>query len=129
MKKIVLFDGDCLFCNGSVQFIMKRDPKAHFQFASLQSEPGERLLRQLNIPSTMDSLVLIEGNQYYTKSTAALKICLGLKGLWKVFFVFIVVPSCMRDRVYDYIARNRYKWFGASNECKLPSADERERFL
>lgn len=129
MKKIVLFDGDCHFCNKSVQFILKRDPKAFFQFASLQSEIGQELIHQYKIPQHIDSLVLIDSNRYYIKSTAALRICLNLKGLWKTCFILTIVPKWIRDRFYDYIAKNRYKWFGTNSTCKIPTDEERERFL
>lgn len=129
MRRIVLFDGQCHFCDASVQFILARDRKATFQFASLQSEVGQELLKQLSVPSDINSLVLIEGSHYYTKSTAALKIAKQLDGLWKLFYGAILIPRPIRDMFYRYIAKNRYKWFGKKETCQLPSVEQRERFL
>ena len=86
MKRIVLFDGECNFCNSSVQFIIKRDPAAHFLFSSLQSETGEKYVKQYNVPDDVDSLVLIENGKAYTKSSAALHIAKKLDGLWHLLF-------------------------------------------
>ena len=129
MRRIVLFDGECHFCDASVQFILARDQKATIQFASLQSEVGQELLKQLSVPSDINSLVLIEGAHYYTKSTAALKIAKQLDGLWKLFYGAILIPKPIRDGLYRYIAKNRYKWFGKKELCQLPSVEQRERFL
>ena len=130
MKRIILFDGDCNFCDTSVQFIIKRDPAAHFNFTSLQSEVGQELVKQHTIPSDVDSLVLIENGKAFTKSSAALHIAKKLDGLWHLFFLFILVPRPIRDSVYDFVARNRYKWFGKKEDaCALPSPEIRKRFL
>lgn len=129
MKKIVLFDGICNFCNQSVQFIIRRDPKQHFQFASLQSNMGEKLKKELQIPHHLDSLIVIEENRYYTKSTAALKIARHLQSPFRLFYVLIVVPKPIRDIVYQWIAKNRYKWFGKRSSCMIPNATDRKRFL
>lgn len=129
MKRILLFDGECNFCDASVQFIIKLDPKALFQFASLQSEVGRALLKEYDVPENTDSIVFIEDDQHFTESTAALKITRNLSGLWKLFYVFVVVPKPVRDLVYRWIAKNRYKWFGKKQECMLPSPEQRKRFL
>ncbi|MGN7476768.1 thiol-disulfide oxidoreductase DCC family protein [Solibacillus silvestris] len=129
MKHIVLFDGECNFCDASVQFIIMRDRKALFQFASLQSDVGAALLKQYEVPENTDSIVFVEDGKYYTESTAALKIARNLSGLWKLFYAFIVVPKPVRDLVYRRIAKNRYKWFGKKQECLLPSPEQRKRFL
>lgn len=129
MRRIVLFDGECHFCDASVQFILARDKKATIQFASLQSEVGQALLKEFSVPNDVDSLVLIEGAHYYTKSTAALKIAKQLDGLWKLSYSAILIPRPIRDTVYRYIAKNRYKWFGKKEMCQLPSMEQRERFL
>jgi predicted DCC family thiol-disulfide oxidoreductase YuxK len=129
MEKIILFDGICNFCNASVQFIIKRDPQAQFRFASLQSEAGKKLLTKYKIPQDMNSLIFIDGEKYYTKSSAALTVCKHLKGFWKLFYVFILVPRLLRDRFYDFIARNRYQWFGKKESCMIPTPDIRNRFL
>ncbi|MFB6465921.1 thiol-disulfide oxidoreductase DCC family protein [Cytobacillus sp. Hz8] len=129
MKGIILFDGECNFCNGSVQFVLKRDAKAHYQFASLQSEIGKKLLKQYHIPENVDSLVLIEQKQYYLKSQAALRICKNLRGIWKLGSLFFVIPTPIRDVAYDFIAKKRYQWFGKSESCMLPTPDMKKRFL
>jgi predicted DCC family thiol-disulfide oxidoreductase YuxK len=130
MKRVVLFDGDCNFCDSSVQFIIKRDPAAHFLFTSLQSEIGMELTMQHAIPAEVDSLVLIENGKAFTKSSAALRIAKKLDGLWHLLFLFIIVPRKIRDKVYDYVAANRYKWFGKKDDaCTLPSPDQRKRFI
>ncbi len=128
MKKIILFDGECHFCNGSVQFIIKRDPKGIFSFASLQSEIGQSLLNEFNIPKEEDSLILISGNRCFSKSSAALNICKDLRYLWKFCYFFIIIPISIRDGVYNLIAKNRYKLFKKTS-CNIPSPEEKKRFL
>lgn len=130
MKRIILFDGVCNFCDASVQFIIKRDPAAHFLFTSLQSEKGLELTKKYAIPEDVDSLVLIENGKAFTKSSAALRIAKKMDGLWHLFFVFILVPRKIRDIFYDYFATNRYKWFGKKEDaCMLPSVEQRKRFI
>ncbi|WP_342472278.1 thiol-disulfide oxidoreductase DCC family protein [Metasolibacillus sp. FSL H7-0170] len=125
---IVLFDGECHFCDASVQFIIKRDPKGYFQFASLQSEVGRGLLERYQVPKA-DSIVLIENGRYFLQSTAALKIARRLQGFWRFAYVFIAVPTGVRNFAYNKLAKNRYKWFGKKELCELPSQDIRQRFL
>lgn len=129
MEKIVLFDGECNFCDRSVQFIIKRDPKGYFKFASLQSDIGKELLKKHHAPNDIDSFVLIENHHCYFKSTAALRVCKNLKGGWKTLYVLLVVPKPIRDLFYGIIAKNRYKWFGKKESCMLPTPEERKRFL
>ena len=129
MRRIILFDGECNFCDASVQFILKRDRNAVFQFTSLQGDVGQGLLAQFGVPADLTTLVLIEGEHAYTKSTAALKIAKQLDGLWKLGYIAIVIPKPLSDSVYSYIAKNRYKWFGKKEACMLPTAEQRNRFL
>jgi predicted DCC family thiol-disulfide oxidoreductase YuxK len=129
MKPVVLFDGECNFCDSSVQFIIKRDEKEVFQFASLQSEAGEQLLEKFKVPADVDSMILIENSKVYYKSAAALRICRSLHGAWKLVYLLIVVPRPIGDLLYDFIARNRYKWFGKKDSCMLPPPHIRKRFL
>ena len=129
MSSIVLFDGLCNLCNGSVQFIIRRDPKACFKFASLQSDIGNSLLEEYNIPRNTDSFILIENGKYYQRSTAALRVCKHLKGFWKVFYIFIIVPRPVRDLVYWFVSKNRYKWFGKQDSCMMPTVEYKQRFL
>ena len=129
MSAIVMFDGECNFCDASVHFIIKRDPNAYFQFAALQSNAGSELKKKYQIPEQIDSFILIKDNQVYKYSDGALEVCRHLKGLWKMLYILKVVPRPIRNRVYKYIAKNRYKWFGKKDECMVPSPEVRSRFL
>lgn len=129
---IVLFDGVCNFCNNSVQFILKRDKTAYFHFASLQSDIGQQLLREYGLLETadkIDSVVLIENGKAYTHSTAALRIARKLTWCWKMLYGIILVPPFLRNAVYRWIARNRYRWFGKRDACMIPEPQWRSRFL
>ncbi|KYD15717.1 thiol-disulfide oxidoreductase DCC family protein [Geobacillus sp. 44B] len=128
MNTIILFDGVCSLCSASVQFIIARDPHAVFRFASLQSEAGEALRQKFGVPE-VDSLVLLEDGRYYTKSSAALRICRRLAGAWKLFCIFWLVPKPLRDYVYGFVAKHRYEWFGKRDHCLMPTPDIRARFL
>lgn len=131
-KKIILFDGVCNLCNNSVQFVIKRDKKDVFRFASLQSEAGQKLLAERGIdPEKTDSIVLIEPDvAYYTKSQAAIEIASELGGGWSFLRVFeYILPVSLRDRVYDFIASNRYKWYGKKDQCMVPTPELKDRFL
>ncbi|MEH7379614.1 thiol-disulfide oxidoreductase DCC family protein [Bacillus sp. JJ1533] len=129
MNHIILFDGVCNFCNSSVQFILKRDSKQMYRFASLQSEAGKALLKKHGIPEDMNSFVLIEGERYFTKSNAALRICRNLKGAYRLLSICRIIPTPIRDIFYHVIANNRYKWFGKQESCLLPPPEVRKRFL
>lgn len=127
---LVLFDGVCNFCNFWVKFIYKRDKKAAFRFASLQSEAARPFLLRFQLSDeTFDSVVLIEQDKIYTESSAALRICRKLDGAWKLMYGFILVPKPVRDVIYRFVARNRYRWFGRRESCMLPTKQMRERFL
>jgi predicted DCC family thiol-disulfide oxidoreductase YuxK len=129
-RPIVLFDGVCNLCNGSVTFIVKRDPGRRFRFAALQSAAGATLLRQFGLPAdALDTLVLVEGNRAFTRSTASLRVARRLSGLWPLLYALIVVPRPIRDLLYGVVARNRYRWFGRRDACMMPTPDLRERFL
>jgi predicted DCC family thiol-disulfide oxidoreductase YuxK len=127
---IILFDGVCNLCSSSVQFIIKRDPKARYKFASLQSDFGQRFLEEKNL-STADfhSLIVIKNGAYLQRSDAALEIARHLSGLWPVFDAFKFLPRLLRDPVYNWISRNRYNWFGKKESCWLPTVELRSRFL
>lgn len=129
MNNIILFDGICNFCDSSVQFIIKRDKRALYKFASIQSDRGQEILRKHHVPAEMDSIILVRNDKCYYKSSAALRICKNLKGVWKLFYCFLIVPKPLRDYLYEIIARNRYKWFGKKDSCTLPSPEIRKRFL
>jgi predicted DCC family thiol-disulfide oxidoreductase YuxK len=125
----VLFDGVCNVCNGLVQFIIKRDPGALFQFASLQSDEAQQLLDVYQQPSSLDSIVLLHKGKVYTESTAILQICRKLTGLWKLLYALIVIPKPIRNGLYRWFARNRYRWFGQQESCMIPTPEIRQRFL
>ncbi|WP_430784653.1 thiol-disulfide oxidoreductase DCC family protein [Virgibacillus flavescens] len=129
MSKLLLFDGECNFCDNSVQFIIKRDPGAIYKFAALQSDAGLEVLKTYQIPLHIDSFLLIDGKKYFTKSSAALRVCKNLTGLWKLLYIFILVPKPLRDFAYSIVAKNRYKWFGKKDNCMIPTSDIRDRFL
>lgn len=129
---IVLFDGVCNLCNASVQFIIDRDPRAELRFASLQSGPAAKLFEEHGMKAPEgdpDSILLVEDGKIYERSTAALRIARRMSGLWSVLYAFIVVPRPIRDFVYKIIARNRYRWFGKSEMCRVPTPELRARFL
>lgn len=128
MKYIILFDGECNFCDSSVQFIIKRDPEAKFNFAAINSPIGADMISKFQL-SNVDSLVLVHEDKCYTKSTAALKIAKELNSPLKATYLFIIVPKPLRDPLYDFIARNRYKWFGKKEVCNIPSKEDRQRFI
>ncbi|MEM1269121.1 MAG: thiol-disulfide oxidoreductase DCC family protein [Bacteroidota bacterium] len=129
-KSILLFDGVCNLCNGAVNFVIDRDADGQVMFAPLQSDVGRELLvsRGLN-PDALDSLVLIEEGQAFQRSTAALRVARHLDGPWRFLYAFRVVPRVIRDAVYDLVARSRYSMFGKQDACRLPTPDERARFL
>jgi len=127
---IILFDGVCNFCDKSVNFIIKRDTKDQFLYAPLNSEAGIDFIKtQSEKVKNTDSIILITNNKVYSKSTAAIKIVSKLKGLWFLMSLFYIVPSFIRDTVYDYIAKNRYQWFGKLDSCKVINVKEKNKFL
>lgn len=127
---VILFDGVCNFCNGSIDFIAKRDPAGRFRFASLQSEAGRQLLRNHGLPENdLDTMVLVDTDGAHVRSTAGLRIVRGLRPPWPLLYAFIVLPRPLRDALYNVIARNRYRWFGKRETCRLPTPAERDRFL
>jgi predicted DCC family thiol-disulfide oxidoreductase YuxK len=127
---VVLFDGVCNLCNGSVQFIVRHDPAGRFRFASLQSEAGQALLRRHGLdPADLFSVILVEGGRAYARSDAALRIAWGLSGPVRAAGVLRVVPRPLRDAVYGWVARNRYRWCGRREACMIPTPELRSRFL
>lgn len=129
-KPIILFDGVCNLCNSTVQFIISRDPEGTFQFASLQSGAGQRLLEQFDLPADeFESFILVEGDEYYIKSTAALRIAKHMGGVYSWLYPFRVVPRVIRDALYDLVADHRYQLFGRREQCMMPSPKIKSRFL
>ncbi|MFI5323635.1 MAG: thiol-disulfide oxidoreductase DCC family protein, partial [Thermodesulfobacteriota bacterium] len=118
---LIIFDGVCNYCCGMVNFIIKGDPRGMFRFAPFQSAVAERILGQFNYPATnLDSFVLIENRKLYTRSEAGLRVQKLLGGIHALLYAFIIVPAPIRDAVYDFIARHRYRWFGKKDECMIP---------
>lgn len=130
-KKIILFDDVCNLCNSAVQFIIKHDKNDVFRFVALQSELGKEILVHIGINlKNIDSIVLYEpGVAYYYKSDAALQIAKNLKGLYSLGIVFKIIPTGIRNQLYDYIARNRYKWYGKKESCMIPTPELKIKFL
>lgn len=127
---VVLFDGVCNLCSGSVKWIIRRDPDAVYRFAPLQSDVGREHLLECGLPTDdVETFVLVEDDECYTKSTAALRIAVGLGGIYLVLYPFLYVPRFLRDAVYDFVANHRYDWFGRKDECMVPTPELRDRFL
>jgi predicted DCC family thiol-disulfide oxidoreductase YuxK len=129
-KKIILFDGVCNLCDSSVQFIIKHDDRDVFRFASLQSEIGQQILKHIGVdPTKVDSIVLyVPGVAYYLKAEAAMQISSELNS-WHRFLSYLSFTGSICNFVYDYIAKNRYKWYGKKEECMIPTVALKEKFL
>jgi predicted DCC family thiol-disulfide oxidoreductase YuxK len=130
-KKIILFDGVCNLCDATVQFLIKRDVKDVFRFVAIQSDLGQEIIKHIGIEtSKTDSIILYEpGNAYYYKAEAALKIGKELGGIYSLLSVFTLLPKIISNSVYDFIARNRYRWYGKKDACMIPSAAMKAKFL
>lgn len=129
-QPIILFDGVCNLCNGAVQFIIRHDKKKQFMFASLQSDKGQQLLQHYDLSANeLNSFILIEKGKFFTRSTGALRVAKKLNGLISLLYVFIIIPKFIRDNIYNWIAANRYKWFGKKGECMIPAPQLNARFL
>jgi predicted DCC family thiol-disulfide oxidoreductase YuxK len=130
-KKIILFDGVCNLCNGAVTFIIKHDKQDTFRFASLQSEIGKKLVAERGMDAEeLDSIILIDpGVAYYQKSTAALEISRELSGGYSLLKNFLFIPEGLRDGIYNFVASNRYKWYGKKESCMIPTPELKSKFL
>jgi len=128
-KVLVLFDGYCNLCNGAVQFIIKRDRKDQFRFASLSWEAAQELLAAHPAYQSVDSILVYDGQRILSQSSAALFIARRMDALWPLMGIFWIVPKFIRDGVYNWIARNRYRWFGKKNACMIPTAELKRKFL
>ncbi len=128
--KIILFDGVCNLCNTSINLVIRKDKKDCFRFAALQSEIGKKYISKFNInPKETDSIVLIDKDTIYIKSTAALHIAKSLSGAYPILFGFIIIPSFIRNWLYDIVAKNRYKWYGKKESCMIPTPELKAKFL
>ncbi len=130
-KKIILFDGVCNLCDSSIQFIIKHDKKDIFRFVALQSDMGLEITKHIGVDtSKIDSILLYEpGKAYYYKAEAALKIAKELGGIYTIISWFSILPNFLTNTVYDYIARNRYKWYGKKDACMIPTPELKAKFL
>ena len=130
-KKIILFDGVCNLCNGAVQFIIKHDKKDIFRFVALQSDLGKEICNFIAVDQTKtDSIILYNpGVAYYYKSSAVIEIAEDLGGIYSLVSVFKILPGKLRDYIYDYIAKNRYKWYGKKESCMIPTPELKAKFL
>lgn len=130
-KKIILFDGICNLCDSAVQFVIQHDKKDVFRFVALQSELGREILKHIGInPDNMYSIILYEpGIAYYSKSSAAIQIAKHLGGFWHFGTVFKIIPNGLRNQLYDYVAKNRYKWYGKKESCMIPTPELKAKFL
>lgn len=127
---ILLFDGVCNLCNGTVQWIIRHDPAGRFRFAALQSPAGQRLLRRAGLPvDALDTVVLYEQGRFYTHSDVPLRVCRQLGAPWSWLYPLRFVPGALRDAVYRWVARHRYRWFGRRDQCMIPTPELRARFL
>jgi predicted DCC family thiol-disulfide oxidoreductase YuxK len=127
---IILFDGICNFCNAGINFIIRQDKKRVFRFAALQSEAGQQLLRRHGLPTEgFESFILLQDGKVYQKSDAGLKVYGALPWYWKWTQLGWLAPKFLRDAAYDFVARNRYKWFGKKESCTVPTPELRSRFL
>ncbi len=128
-ERIILFDGVCNYCNTMVNFVIRRDRKDRFRFAPLQSPAGEALRLQYQIAPGVDSLVYIENGRAFIYGTAVCRICRQMPGLWPVFSAGLLIPRFIRDGLYRWFARHRYRWFGRTAHCMVPTPDVRAKFL
>lgn len=127
---VIYFDGVCLLCNGLVDFVISRDPQARYRYATLQSKRGQSVLQSMGLPANeFETFVLQEAGRSYVKSTAILRIFRKLSGLWPLLYLLVVVPKPLRDAVYGWIGKRRYKLFGRTATCRIPSEQERHLFL
>jgi predicted DCC family thiol-disulfide oxidoreductase YuxK len=130
-KKIILFDGVCNLCDSAVQFVIKHDKKDIFRVASLQSEIGQEIIKHIGIDTkNIDSIILYQpGIAYYYKSEAALEIAKNLGGLFSFATIFKILPTALSNVIYNYVAKNRYKWYGKKDSCMIPTPELKSKFL
>lgn len=126
---IILFDGYCNLCSGWVRFVLAREGRTPFRFASLQSPAGERLLAEYGLPAAVRTVVMIDDDRAYVRSTAVLRIVGRLRAPWPLLSVFRLTPAPLRDWAYALVARHRYQWFGRRDQCFVPTPELKERFL
>ena len=128
-KPVILFDGVCNLCNASVNFVIDRDPAGLFYFSALQSDYAREKLESYQVGQDLNTIILLEDGKIYDRSTAALRIARHLSGLWPLLYVGILIPKFLRNAVYRWVAKNRYRWFGQTEQCRVPTTDLQARFL
>ena len=129
-ERVIIFDGVCNWCNFWVNFAIDHDPLGTFKLGTLQSHYAGQILRELHLSSDdFETFLLLERNRVFTKSTAALRVAKQLSGLWPLLYLFIIIPVPIRDAVYDFVARHRYRWMGKADTCRVPTANDRARFV
>lgn len=129
-ERLILFDGVCNWCNAWVNFTIAHDPDRQFKFGTLQSEQAQRILHDLDLPTTdYQTFLLLEGCCVYTKSTAALRVLRQFSWWWPLYYLCVLVPAPIRDVLYDFVARHRYRWMGKAATCRVPTQEERGRFV
>jgi predicted DCC family thiol-disulfide oxidoreductase YuxK len=130
-QPILLIDGNCILCNNSVNYLLNHEkekgPKLHF--VPVQSETGQAIMEYFEIPKDIETMILIKNYQVHIKSCAALRLTLYMKGLWPILVAFVVIPPPLRNLVYDFIAKRRYKKYGKTDMCAMIEPKFRERFL
>jgi predicted DCC family thiol-disulfide oxidoreductase YuxK len=128
--KILLFDGVCNLCNNTVLFVIKRDRKKQIRFGAIQSQEGKKLLQSFGIDQQyLGSLIFIDEGKVYLKSSGALRLSKYLSGLWPLLYALMVIPAFIRNPIYDFVAANRYKWFGKKEVCMIPTPELKSLFL
>jgi predicted DCC family thiol-disulfide oxidoreductase YuxK len=130
-KKIILFDGLCNLCDTSVQYVIKHDKKESFRFVALQSDLGQKIIKHIGIDTTKtDSVILYEPRiAYYYKAEAAIRIVKEIGGIYSFLTIFSILPNAILNYIYDYIAKNRYKWYGKKETCLIPTEEQKVKFL
>ena len=129
-EKIILFDGVCNLCNSTIQKVIENDAKNQFKFASLQSEFGQNFLEKNNLSQRdFNTMILVDGTSFYTQSDAALRIGKELKGIYQFSGLLFIFPKFIRNSVYNFVSKNRYKWFGKRESCWLPTPELQQKFL
>lgn len=129
-SQIIFFDGVCNLCNASINFIIDRDPSGHFKYASLQSSKAEELLTDHDVdPKDLESIVFYVDGRVYRQSRAVLEIARRMRRAWPIFYLFVIIPPFIRDALYQWIAKNRYRWFGKRDACRMPTPELKARFV
>lgn len=128
--KVILFDGVCNLCNSSVNWVIDRDHSNQFKFSALQSAYGKRVVEKFQLQGDfMDTVLLVDSDKVWQRSDAALQILKSLGGVYSVAAIFFLVPAFIRNMVYNYVARNRYRWFGKQDVCRVPTPELKAKFL